>query len=109
VQRQLFSIREETEKKREATMCILNSYVSGDDVSNVYNSYVWGWVASTKFLKYFITIFEKIKIITSCIEYIKYSTILHAGITKLVNGAGLFRNISLINRIQDLFIILSVD
>jgi hypothetical protein len=32
-----------------------------------------------------------------------------AGITKLVNGAGLLWNIHLINRIQDLFIIISVD
>ena len=38
-----------------------------------------------------------------------YNSNVYAGITKLVNGAGLLWNIHLINRIQDLFIIISVD
>ncbi len=95
-------------------MYFLDCYASSNDASDVYTSNVWLNKRQknqkiTSYCPFFKIVSEKIKIIISFNEYIKKLTILQAGITKLVNGAGLFWNIILINRNQDLFIILSVD
>jgi len=61
------------------------------------------------FLDILLKIFKKIKIIISFYDYMKYFTKFQAGITKLVNGAGLFWKKISNNRTQDLIKILPVE
>ena len=65
--------------------------------------------SNTTLLDILLKFFKKINIIISFYDYMIYLTIFQAGITKLVNGAGLYWKIVFNNRTQDLINILPVE